>query len=501
MSESSRQIKKGAMLSYTAIALNLAITFLYTPWMKNQIGLADYGLYTLATSFISMFMLDFGIGSAVARFVAKYRAEGNINGVNNVLGLVYKLYMIIDGAIFAVLLAVFFFLDSIYKGLTPDELEKFKILYCIVAGFSLFSFPFSPLSGVLNAYEKFVALKLSDMFHKLFSVLLIVIALLNNLGVVLIVTCNAISGIATIFIKLYLIKRKTPVKTNFKAWDKAQLKEVAGFSVWTSLIGIAQRLTYNIAPSILGNVSDSTQIALYSPASAIAGYFYTFAVAINGLFLPTISRKIANKKEDDILPLMIYVGRFQVVVLGLMYVGFWVVGKEFMTLWMGVEFEPSYYCVLLLALPTIFEYSQQIANTTIIAKNKVKTQSLVMFSTSILNIIISPILSGKYGVYGVSIAIVIAALINVVVMNVIYKKVLGINVFEFYRKCYLTIAVPIVAGILLSTFVTDFIAIGGWIGLIIKAVITASIFGILVFVFHVNKDEKTKIFSKILKRK
>lgn len=147
-----------------------------------------------------------------------------------------------------------------------------------------------------------------------------------------------------------------------------------------SILGIAQRLTYNIAPSILGIVSNSREIARYSPASAIAGYFYTFATAINGLFLPTISRKIAQKKEDDILPMMISVGRFQVVVLGMLYVGFATVGRDFMIIWMGDEFTVSYYCVLLLAFPTIFEYSQQIANTTIIAKNKVKLQAIASLS-------------------------------------------------------------------------------------------------------------------------
>lgn len=60
------QIKWGAILSYVAIVVNIIATLLYTPWMKNQIGVSNYGLYTLAISFISLFMMDFGIGAAVA---------------------------------------------------------------------------------------------------------------------------------------------------------------------------------------------------------------------------------------------------------------------------------------------------------------------------------------------------------------------------------------------------------------------------------------------------
>lgn len=494
---SSKQIKFGALISYGAIAVNMILTFVYTPWMKDQIGMANYGLYTLASSFIAVFMMDFGIGSAVSRFVAKYRSEENQQGVDDVAGLSYKLFILIDSIVFIVLIVLFFFIDTIYAGLTPEEVNKFKILYIVIATFSLISFPFSPLNGILNAYERFVPLKLCDLFHKLSSVFLIVMALLCGFGVEAVITANAVSGLLTIAIKLYVLKKQTTVKANFKIKDKTLLKEIAGFSIWTSFLGIAQRLTYNVAPSILGIVSTSYHIALYSPASAIAGYFYTFANAVNGLFLSTISRKIAQNKEDDILLLMISVGRFQIVLLGLMYAGFWVVGKEFMINWMGEEFEASYYCTLLLAFPTVLEYPQQIANTTIIAKNKVKMRSLVLLGSSIVNIIISPILSKFFGVYGVSIAIVVAALLNFIFMNVIFYKVLKIDVFKFYKECYLPALIPIAGGIILSSVLTSFIGLSGWLGIIAKGIITAIVYGILAFIFCVKKNEKAKVKNKL----
>ena len=40
------QIKTGAIISYVALFLNIVIGLLYTPWMINTIGKADYGLYT-----------------------------------------------------------------------------------------------------------------------------------------------------------------------------------------------------------------------------------------------------------------------------------------------------------------------------------------------------------------------------------------------------------------------------------------------------------------------
>ena len=41
-----------------------------------------YGLYTLATSVISMFVMDFGMGAAVTRFLSRYNAMGDKKAVN-----------------------------------------------------------------------------------------------------------------------------------------------------------------------------------------------------------------------------------------------------------------------------------------------------------------------------------------------------------------------------------------------------------------------------------
>ena len=72
----NKQIKYGALISYIALFINIVIGLVYSPWVIRSIGKADYGLYTLALSIISLFVFDFGLGSAVTRFIAKYNAEG-----------------------------------------------------------------------------------------------------------------------------------------------------------------------------------------------------------------------------------------------------------------------------------------------------------------------------------------------------------------------------------------------------------------------------------------
>ena len=119
-----KQIRLGAILSYVSIAVNIFTGLLYTPWMVASIGKSQYGLYTLANSVISLFLVDFGLSSATGRYLSKYNAEGDRESAERFLGAVYKLYLLIDAAILVVLIAVFFLMDKIFVNFWDRQKEK-----------------------------------------------------------------------------------------------------------------------------------------------------------------------------------------------------------------------------------------------------------------------------------------------------------------------------------------------------------------------------------------
>ena len=129
MKNDQMQLKIGALLSYISVGISLLTGLIYTPWMVSKLGASQYGLYTLANSLISLFLLDFGLSSATAKFVSEYHARGEEEKVTRFLGAVYKLYLLIDAAILVALVVVYFLIDTIYVRLTPQELEQFKPMF------------------------------------------------------------------------------------------------------------------------------------------------------------------------------------------------------------------------------------------------------------------------------------------------------------------------------------------------------------------------------------
>lgn len=488
-----KQIKYGALISYIALATNICVTLLYTPWMVAHIGKEQYGLYTLAISLINLFLVDFGLSTSVARFIAKYRAEDDISSINNFVAAVSRLYIGIDIVIFVIVLSIFPFLGSIYSGLTHQELEVFRVIFILVAGFNLISFPATTLSGYLNAYEQFVPLKICDLLHKILTVVLVVLALLLGGDVISLVIATAISGITIIIFKFLIVQKKTDIRMTINIRNKSVYKEVLSFSIWTMLITVAQRMLYNATPSVLAITTTSSDVAYFSPAFAMQGYYYSIASAINGLFLPRITRHLHNNEEDKLLPLMISVGKYQMFIMGLVLSGFVVIGREFMILWMGNDFEISYYCTVCMIIPQLFECSQQIGYTSIMAKGLVKYQALLMFFTSVVGLPLSFSLSRSYGVIGSCTALLIAGIVNVVGIDFILKRKMNFEMCVFFRKCYFRTIPPIIAAILIGTYIVSFIRPVGLSWLFVKGGIITVIYTVLMATVALSKGEKVKI--------
>ncbi len=325
---------------------------------------------------------------------------------------------------------------------------------------------------------------------------LTVLALLFGYKLYALVLVHAFSGLIIIAIKLYYIRGNLPVKVNFRYKDRSLLKEVFSFSIWATVSTIANRFIFNVTPSILGAISGSRQIAIFGIASTLEAYAYIISGAVNGMFLPKVSKILAKKKDGQhVLPLMIKVGRIQYSIIGLIFIGFTLVGKEFIYHWMGEGFEWAYYCAILMMLPGVFRVPQQIASVTIIAMNKVKIQALVYIIVAVLNILFSSILSRYFGAIGAALSICIVYIVRLIIMNIIYYKVLHINVFSFIKEAYIKMAPPMIItyvfGILINRFTVYSLR-----AFIIKGTLIVLLYIILLWNISLNNYEKS-LFKRV----
>jgi O-antigen/teichoic acid export membrane protein len=87
------QLKSGVVLSYVNLLIGNIIPFIYTPIMLRLLGQAEYGLYGIANSVMGYIgLFNASLGSAIIRYLSRYRAAGDTQQERRVLGLFIKLY-------------------------------------------------------------------------------------------------------------------------------------------------------------------------------------------------------------------------------------------------------------------------------------------------------------------------------------------------------------------------------------------------------------------------
>ncbi len=490
-SNSRRQIKYGTLISYLAIAINILSGVIFTPWIIQNIGSDNYGLYTIAISLISMFVMDFGISTAIAKYISQYRAEGKNDKINQLINVSIQLYLIIDAILLIVLVGVYFFIDVVYVNLTPDEIASFRIVYIIVACFNIISFPFIPLNSILTSYEKFISLNICEIISKVLTVSLTIIAIYRGYGLYAIVTINAAVNLFIILIKLLLVQRNITLHINLLYRNKIIIKDIFGFSIWVTIMVVAQRFIYNLTPSIIGAFIGSIGAAVFGVAATIEGYSYSLGNVMSSMFLPKVSRILTGDNvKNELTDLMIKIGRIQLFILGLIIIGFISVGKEFIILWMGMDYRMAYYCAILLIIPNIFIWPMTIAASSLTAINRVREHALVNVCMAIINILLELFLVPTIGIIGAAVAIGISYCFRAITMMYLYKKYLNIRLVKFLKHTYLKLLIPMLIAFIVSVIECYLISAKSWFMIGVEVITVSVSYVLIMYLFAFNNSEK-----------
>lgn len=493
-------ITKATIISYVAIFANIAISFFYTPWMIRQIGVSDYGLYHLTISFVSYFIMDFGLAQAVQRFIAKYRAERDEDKVAKMIGLTTRVYLILDIVIFIVLFILYFFVTQVFAGLTPAEVDRFKGLYLIAAIFSVLNFMFKPMGGAMMAYEYFVEERALELINKVGIVIVVCMALALGADVYALVLINGGVSLLVSITKFIVFKRKSQLDIQWRYYEKNELKNIFSFSIWSFVATLAQRLRFSLVPTVLGILSNSDQIAIFALGSSLEGMVYVLSTGLNGLFLPKVSRLVQSESRDKVLELMIRVGRIQLYLICLIFFGFVAIGQAFILLWVGDHFANVYYILIFLIISNLVSLTQSIAYDLVLVENHIRKTSLYILATSMFGLIVACILAPRLGAVGCAIGTGIGLCVYQVIINMFYHKRLGLNIKKFFRECHIKILPFTVLYALVFYFAMRHVDINTWLGFIIAGSSFAAIYLTACYFFLFTNEERSLCKSLIIQK-
>ncbi len=499
--------KQAIILGYVHTILHTVIGIVYVPILLGCLGKSAYGLYQMASSVIAyLTIIESTLSASVLRQYTLYLVKNDEDGMEHVLYLSRKMYRILSGVILgvAVILAIGMYL--FYRNtLTAPELKEFILIYGILVINILVSVNNYTYLACINAHQRYVFLK----------VLSLVVLIMQPIGVLALLQ---IVPYATVIVAVELglnvivaIVRYRYAKTELKIRVKRHpelgdflLKSMLIFSVGTFLTVLADQIFWKTDQIILGKMYGTSAVAVYSVGVQVFYAFMALSSGVGGVLLPTIVTKLENGGIEAADTFFRKIGRIQGFILGLMFTGFVVLGRKFMLLWVGEGYEEAYIVAVLLMFAYAIDIIQGTVGISVLqVLNKYSFRAKCMFTIALVNIVLTVICAGVWGIVGAAIATAVSMLIGSgLIMNIYYRKVIGLNIGLFWKemmKIFLLWGVCIGIGYGLSFLPFRQL----WAEFLVQGILFVVIYFVLAYFFVMNEYEKEQVNALVrrLKRK
>ncbi|MDQ0217479.1 polysaccharide biosynthesis protein [Peribacillus cavernae] len=487
------QLKAGAVLSYIALFISSVISIIYTPVMLNILGQSEFGLFSLATSTAAFVgVLNFGLGNAVIRYTAKYKALKDEEGCYNLYGMFFIMYGILG--IVALIAGIVLSFNShilFSNSLTGDEIHTLKSLMRILVVNTSVGIGLGLFSVLMLAHEKFIFSKVVGILSSIINPLVMLPFLVMGYGSIGMVVITTIINLTTILINMIYCFKILKIKIRFKALQRGLFKEVIIFSSLIFLNMIIGQIYWSTDQIILGMYSGTVAIAVYSIGVSFSGYFSGFSAGISNVFLSRVTTMVTNKANDsEISELFIRIGRVQFVIISLALSGFIVFGQEFINLWVGRKYHDSFLIAMLILTPMVIPLIQGMGGVILQAKNMHKFKTIVNFALALANVILSIIFVQWWGAIGCALATAISFTIgNIIITNIYYWKKINIDIPKFWFNIF-CMSAPFFTSVLLGTITNKLFIADNWLLFFIKILMFIGAYSILMWTTGMNRYEK-----------
>ena len=436
----NKAIVFNSIILYGRLAIITILSLLITRLALKELGIVDYGLYSVLGGIISFITLINTISTGTAnRFIAVALGHGDLDEVNEQfnINLIIQLFIGFIVIVLSFPLGDWYIYNYVnYDGDINDAIRVFR--YSILG--SVISFLGVPYSGLLMAKENFKVFSIVDVLSHLlkFLFVLLVLGLCTNKLIVYAILMAGLTALTTILYFIYCkIKYSDIVRWKVSKSPK-KYKDVFLFSIWNSY-GVVAYVGKNQGAAVLVNAFFNT---IYNTALGLAntvtGFVNLFAKNIAKPISPQITKCYAagDMKRCELLLTMATKWSFFIILL--IATPFFVAPEYILRLWLGEVPPYTVMFIQLLIIEALIESLNNGVGELVFASGKIAFYQIAVNTTRLLGILVAYfILKFGYPAYSLLYAYIGVSIIVLVVKQIALKKSVDFDNKILFRSSYL----------------------------------------------------------------
>lgn len=338
-------LPRSILFGFLSALLPLVSTFVVTPFVVRGLGAAEYGLLALVLGFVS-YSFNFGVGRAVTKYVAEYRATGESEKISDILSatLVLNLVVGVFGTAILVLLTPVFVKDVL---LIENQLQSKAVFGFYIAAATIAMLMLQQVfSAVLQAVGRFDWFShLTTASSTVLSVgnLILVFAGGDALGLLWWNLFITILGAAV----FYWAAKKLLPEARFSIRFRGEtLRQVAGFSAGVIGYQIFGNLLLLFERSYITRTLGTESLTFYVVPMTLAMYIHVFVISLAMVLMPLTSEIQARKDKERLLAIYERATKYICLVAVFVCLSLIIGSQTFLSLWLGADFAEKSASVL-----------------------------------------------------------------------------------------------------------------------------------------------------------
>jgi O-antigen/teichoic acid export membrane protein len=439
-----------AFSNYAGQFLTVGVWIFLTPFILNQIGATSYALWVLVGSIMAYgSLLDFGIAGAVTKYVAEYRARGDSERARQLIATALTLYTIFGLIILAasVILAPLF--PALFDVSSGQRDTATQLVY--LSGLAVaITIPTATSTAVLRGLQRFDLINLVTVTGTLISTLATVVALLMGGDVISLVIIGIAVTVLMQIPTIWAIYRVAPeLRFGFAAANRNMVRTVVSFSSSLFLLNIGGRLETKTDEIVIGGFLPLAAVTPYNLARKISTLPQLLAEQFLMLIFPLASELHAENSESQLQSLYVISTRITLAVVLPIGCCLIVLAGPILSLWVGEEYAPYAYLVLILTVASMVDTSQWPAGFVVQGMARHHFNSVISFITGLTNLGLSLLLVRSIGLAGVALGTLLPTTVfclGFILPHV--RRVVGVSWHRVFAEMLLPPLLPLVPSVI-----------------------------------------------------
>ncbi|OED44170.1 hypothetical protein AB833_02085 [Chromatiales bacterium (ex Bugula neritina AB1)] len=495
-----KTLTKNIFSNYVGIAGSILIAFLLSPFLVHTLGDTKYGVWSVVSALTGyMALLDLGISSAIAKYVAKHKALNDYKSLNTVLasGLVIMLavgsLLVIASPLIADLMVSFFDFEG--------ELGENVHLLILIASVDIAIFVTTGiLVGSMYGFQRHEIINGVNLSITLLNACFFYVVLRNGYDLVAMGVVNLVGNVIAAVIFIIALRKIEPkASLDIRNAEKPVVRTIFTYSKYTFLSMLAMQLVYYSDAFVIGFFMSAAAITYYTIPWSLSEYTNKLIHAIAETFVPVFSEQEATQGNKAIYDTYISGTKFMLMISNLLCIGMLVMGDYFVGLWMGEKYAVACSAVLSIMFFTqLIKGPQLLSYSILLGTANHRRFSQYNFAFSVLNLILSIIFIQRYGLIGVAGATAFTQIVFYgIITPVLTSRVIGSSLLSYFKETYLR-ALP-ASVILLATlyWLARVDPPDSYLLLLSQALLAAAIYTVVCYWTLLNSPERQFLIEKV----